>query len=95
MSSPGPTPSEAALIAALRAAALVGRGVPAELAPLTRAFAHDQHVGGVRVEAMLSRVKAIVRETTGRDEPLFMPKVVGWAVAGFFSGQRRDPDRGA
>lgn len=92
MSSPGPTPSEAALIAALQAAALLGRGVPVELAPLTREFAHDQRIGGVRVEEMLLRVKAIVRETTGRDEPLFMPKVVGWAVAGYFSGMRRNPD---
>ena len=82
--------SEDALVSALRRAAQLGRGISAEVDPLARAFAHDQHVAGVRVEEMLMRVKAIVRETTGRDEPLFMPKVVGSAVAGFFAGQRRN-----
>lgn len=91
MSFPSPTPPEVAFLAALRAAAQLGRGVSAELEPLTRAFAHDQHEAGIRVEEMLTRVKALVRETTGRDEPLFMPKVVGWAVAGYFAGHRRAP----
>lgn len=76
---------------ALREATEAGRGVPSDLEQVVRAFASAEHDAGRLVEEMLLDVKAIVRETTGRDEPLFMPKVIGWSVAGYFAGRPRRP----
>ena len=86
-SASSPTPRADALVAALRAAAELSRGVPADLEAIVRAFAVEEREAGKRVEEMLLDAKALVRDTTGRDEPLFTPKVVGWSVAGYFSGR--------
>jgi hypothetical protein len=74
------------LIDALRAAHGAGRGLPAGLEPLVRAYARAQREAGAVIGAVLVDVKALVRDNTGRDEPIFTPKVVGWTVAGFFEG---------
>ena len=62
------------------------RGVPVELRPIVAAYAKAARASGVEIGAFLVDVKQIIRRTTGQDEALFIPKVVGWAIAGFFEG---------
>ena len=56
-----------------------------------RAFARGRRLTGRTVGETLVEVKALVSAHAGRDELVFMPKVVGWTVAGFFGGSNR-PD---
>jgi hypothetical protein len=51
-----------------------------------RAYARAAREAGVGVAQLLVEVKALVQAHTGHDEPIFTPKVVGWAVAGYFDG---------
>jgi hypothetical protein len=71
---------------ALQAAHREGRGVPPSLQPLARQHAHDFRIAGGGIAALLVTVKTLIRETTGTDEPVFTPRVVGWAIAGYFEG---------
>jgi hypothetical protein len=76
----------AQLIEALRAAHVARRGLPGGLESLVRTYARAQREAGTTIGALLVEVKALVRDNTGRDEPVFTPKIVGWTVAGFFEG---------
>ena len=39
-----------------------------------------------RMPTLLTDVKKMIRERTGRHELVLTPRVVGWAVAGFYEG---------
>jgi hypothetical protein len=89
MSDDVPTAARARLLAALGAARDARRGVPETLEPEVRTFARLSREHGLSISEMLIEVKALVRAHVGVDEPLFTPKVVGWAVAGYFAGTAR------
>jgi hypothetical protein len=84
--------ARAALVAELRAAHTAQRGVPHSLEPTTRAFARASRAAGIDIAEVLIEVKALVRGQVAADEPLFTPKVVGWTVAGYFTGTGRKPE---
>jgi enhancing lycopene biosynthesis protein 2 len=78
-------------IAALRSAYAARRGVSPDVEPAVRAYARAMREAGIPVGRALVDVKDLVRAHTGYDEPIFTPKVIGWAVAGYFAGtSRRD-----
>jgi hypothetical protein len=62
--------------------------VPLTLEEDVRTFARLSREAGRSIAELLIEVKEIVRTQTGADEPLFTPKIVGWAVAGYFSGTK-------
>ena len=76
----------AEFIEALRSAYAARRGVGEFVEPTVRAYARSMREAGVSIAPALVDVKDLVRAHTGYDEPIFTPKVVGWAVAGFFAG---------
>jgi hypothetical protein len=78
--------ARARLLAALHTARDARRGVPDTLESEVRAFARASREGGLSIAELLIEVKGLVRANMGADEPLFTPKVVGWAVAGYFAG---------
>lgn len=86
-------PLRAALIETIRSARATGRGIPPELEGRVRAYARAQREAGLLVEQVLIEVKALVRAEAGADELVFTPKVVGWTVAGYFEGTRRNDPR--
>jgi hypothetical protein len=71
---------------ALRDAYRAGRGVPPAMEQEVRAYARALRTEGVMVEKMIIDVKGIVRAETGHHELVFIPPIVGWAVAGYFAG---------
>jgi hypothetical protein len=81
--------ARAALVAALQAAFTAQRGVPHSLESAARAFARASREAGIDVAEVLIEVKALIRDQVAADEPLFTPKVVGWTVAGYFTGTGR------
>lgn len=89
VSTTDPAALAAQLVEELGEAHAARRGVPAALEATVRAYARSQREAGVDVGTFLIGVKELVRVTTGADEPLFTPRIVGWAVAGFFSGSAR------
>jgi hypothetical protein len=84
-----PPAARTRLLTALTAAREAGRGVPDALEQEVRDFARLSREHGLSVSELLIEVKALVRTHVGVDEPLFTPKVVGWAVAGYFAGTTR------
>jgi hypothetical protein len=89
MSDDVPSAARARLLTALHAARDARRGVPDTLEVDVRAFARLSREHGLSVSELLIEVKELVRVHVGVDEPLFTPKVVGWAVAGYFAGATR------
>jgi hypothetical protein len=89
MPDDGPTAARARLLTALTAARDARRGVPKTLEAEIRTFARASRDAGLSISELLIEVKEIVRAQMGADEPLFTPKVVGWAVAGYFAGANR------
>jgi hypothetical protein len=89
MSDDAPSAARARLLIALSAARDARRGVPETLEPEVRRFAQLSREHGLSISELLIDVKALVRAHVGVDEPLFTPKVVGWAVAGYFAGSAR------
>lgn len=71
---------------ALRAAYAAGLGVPADLQPLVRDHAKAWRLAGGEIGTLLVEVKQLVRDTTGNHEPVYVPKIVGWSIAGYFEG---------
>jgi hypothetical protein len=63
--------------------------VPPAAELTVRAYARAMRESGIAIGQTLVEVKDLVRTHTGRDEPIFTPKVVGWAVAGYFEGTGR------
>lgn len=88
MSDVSPELLRAALIEALREAYRAGLGIPPSLEPRARAFARAQREAGVAVEKVIIEMKAIVRAETNDRELLFVPRLVGWTVAGYFAGSQ-------
>ena len=86
MSDVSPEALRAALIEALREAHRAGRGIPPSLELPARAFARAQREAGVAVEKVIIEIKAIVRSETNDREVLYIPRLVGWTVAGYFAG---------
>lgn len=79
-------PQRARLTAAVQAAYKAGAGVPVELEEPTRAFARAAHGAGVPVEKVIIEIKELLRTETADHALVFVPRVVGWAVAGYFHG---------
>lgn len=84
-----PPDARVKLLDALAAARDARRGVPGALEAEVRYFARLSRETGSSIAELLIDVKEMVRSQMGADEPLFTPKVVGWAVAGYFSGTSR------
>lgn len=82
-----------ALLDAIATAHAAGRAEPGAVESPLRTYARLRREGGVGIEAFLLEVKQMLIERAGRDEPLFRPRVVGWAVAGFYArtGPRDEP----
>jgi hypothetical protein len=89
MSDDASTAARARLLAALSAARDARRGVPETLERDVKTFAQLSREHGRSIAELLIDVKELVRAHVGVDEPLFTPKVVGWAVAGYFAGTKR------
>jgi hypothetical protein len=86
MSDDVPSAARARLLTALGAARDARRGVPDTLEQEVRTFARMSREHGLSISELLIEVKELIRAHVGADEPLFTPKVVGWAVAGYFAG---------
>jgi len=84
--SPRSEPSRDALVAALGSAFRAQRGVPPDIEPLVRQYGRALREGGAPIEKAVVHVKALVRNETHGDEALFIGKLVGWAIAGYFGG---------
>jgi hypothetical protein len=85
---PDTTPEllRAALIEAIRDACDAGRGIPASLEAAARDHARAQREAGLPVEKLIIQMKDAIRRETGQQEFLFLPRVIGWTVAGYFAG---------
>lgn len=90
MEGSAPAPERAQLLAQLAKAAATRLGVPPSLEQHVRDYAHAARVAGVPVQRMLVEVKEAVRAMTGDQDIVFLPRVVGWAVAGYFAGSVRE-----
>lgn len=75
-----------ALASALRDAYNAALGVPPLLEQRVREYARALRIDGVPVEKMLVDVKELVRSETKQHELVFMPRIVGWSVAGYYAG---------
>ncbi|MDB4879830.1 MAG: hypothetical protein JWL60_1276 [Gemmatimonadetes bacterium] len=88
-----PTPDLSALRAtlagALRSAAKARLGVPASLEPLVRDYARSLRLDAMPIEKAIIDVKALTTAEAPGDVGAFMPRVVGWAIAGYFAGTSR------
>lgn len=84
-----PDKLRAALVDALRAAYRAGVGVPPELEARTRSYARAQHDASVPVEKVIIEIKELVRTETADHSMVFVPRVIGWAVAGYFQSAPR------
>ena len=78
------------LAEALASAQRARLGLPSDLESLVRMYARAHREVGTNVGAVLIEVKALVRDHANLDAPIFMPKVVGWTVAGFYAGTSPD-----
>ena len=78
--------TRAEFVEVLRAAHAGRRGVTPNVEPAVRAYARALREAGASIGEVLVQVKELVRLHTGHDEPIITPKVVGWAVAGYFEG---------
>jgi hypothetical protein len=76
----------AEFVEALQAAHAGRRGVTPNVEPAARTYARALREAGASIGEALVQVKELVRLHTGHDEPIITPKVVGWAVAGYFEG---------
>ena len=84
--APSPAPERARLHDQLRRAAAARLGVPPSLEQPVRDFARAARVSGMPVQTMIVEVKDATRSITGEQDLVFLPKIVGWAVAGYFAG---------
>ncbi|MFL5606550.1 MAG: hypothetical protein ACJ8AD_08905, partial [Gemmatimonadaceae bacterium] len=57
---------------------------------IVRAYGRAMRESGRAIGQTLVEVKDLLRAHTGHDEPIFTPKVIGWAIAGFFDGAGRE-----
>lgn len=85
MNPVGPARARLTLQEALRSAYATRLAPPASLEEPARRYARALRLSGVSIESALVDVKTLVREETGDHEMLYIPRVVGWAVAGYFA----------
>ena len=90
MTAQSPDLLRAALTAALGDAGRGARGLPATIEPMVRAWARARRLGGDPIERVIVDLKAIVREQASSDDLVFLPRLVGWTVAGYFAGSLSD-----
>ncbi len=76
----------ASLVITLRDAHRSGLGVPAAMQAQVREYARSLRLDGVPIERAIIDVKSIVKSETADHEIVFLPRVVGWMVAGYFAG---------
>ena len=86
MSTPDVYGKRTTYVESLQSAYEARRGATPAVEVAVRAYARALRETGVAVGAALIDVKNLVRLHTGIDEPIFVPKVVGWAVTGYFEG---------
>lgn len=89
LSSEAPSALRAQLIAQLDEAHRARRGVPPALEAPVRAWARAQREAQIPIERVIVDMKALVSEHVHADTPVFIPRVVGWTVAGYFDGASR------
>lgn len=92
MSSAVPGDKREACAESLRSAYAARRGVTPSLE--VRAYARALREADIVIGPALVEVKHLVRAHTGLHEPIFMPRVVGWAIAGYFEGTSTGPAGG-
>jgi hypothetical protein len=92
---PDTTPDQlrTALIQAIRDASQAGSGIPASLESATRDHARAQREAGMPVEKLIIDMKDAIRREAGEMEFLFIPRVIGWTVAGYFAGTPRHDEK--
>lgn len=76
----------AALTSAIRAAYAAGAGVPPALEQPTREYARAEHDAAVPVEKVIIEIKELLRTETSDHALVYIPRVVGWVVAGYYQG---------
>ena len=74
----------ATLTSAIRAAYAAGAGVPPALEHPTREYARAEHDAAVPVEKVIIEIKEILRTETSEHALIYIPRVVGWVVAGYY-----------
>ena len=89
MSAPEVGAARAEFIEELRVAYAARRGPTPRVETAARTYARAMRLAGETIGQTLVQVKDLVRAHTGYDEPIFMPKAVGWTVAGFFGGTNK------
>jgi hypothetical protein len=89
MSADPSSEARAVLLAAMAAVHRNGRVDATPLEGPVRAYARAQREAGVEVVVLLSELKQMLRDTTGSDEPVLRPRVIGWGVAGYYAGTSR------
>lgn len=77
-----------ALVSALQDAWRARLGVPPGMEPVVRQYGRSLRMSGMRIEKAVVHVKEIVRNETRGDEGVFIAKVVGWTIAGYFAGTK-------
>jgi hypothetical protein len=75
-----------ALLNAIATIPEIGRLDPGLLEAPVRAYAKAQREAGIGIVALLTDVKRMLKERAGRNEPVLTPRVIGWAVAGYYAG---------
>lgn len=85
--------SRVALVTALRSAFQARLGVPPGMEPVVRQYGRALRVSGMPIEKAVVFVKELVRSETRGDEAVFVAKLVGWVIAGYFAGTEPRPPR--
>ena len=85
MNSAAADAKRAELITALCSAYDARHGATPGIEPVVRAYARALREAGVPIGQALIEMKDLLRRYTGIDEPNFTPKVIGWAVTGYFA----------
>jgi hypothetical protein len=78
-----PTPT-ARLIDALHEAFVASDGVPSSLQLVVRDYAVARRASGASIGIVLVDIRQLLRTFTGPDAALYEPRVIGWAVRGYF-----------
>ena len=89
MSADHSSEARAVLLTALAAVHRSGRVDATPLETPVRAFARAQREAGVDIVALLADLKQMLLDTTGNNEPVLKPRVIGWGVAGYYAGTTR------
>ena len=58
--------------------------MPLALEPLVRSFARAERDAGTSIERVIVDLKRLLAETVHGEADLFVRRLVGWAVAGYY-----------